>query len=504
MNLIKNIFSYFPLISIFIVVILLVAVFVLTKIKKEKFLKLIPLAIFFMVLVNGISYAKYINIWSPIDEGSHFSYVEFMVKNKRLPTLSDYVSEEELAIAEYKYPGKPSVKAENIGLWGHVYEAFQPPVYYILSLPVYKIAGGNYYDKIFFLRSWGALQLAIFSVIVYYSILNLKKIFYETTEYAAILATILVGVTPSMVTRSVVIGNAVLPIIFFSLAVFWLTKKYKDEKPLEAKDALILGIITGLALLSRFTMLYMIPIFMGVFVLNWKNLLKNLVIYIIATLLVISPWFGFNLKVYGTLTSNEQARQSQMYVVNPDNLTYGWKYIKDEWMNFEAQVWLPQEAKLNVIGLSSIKMISIFRMINIISYIGILIMSFYLLIDIYRKKYMNFYHNLLIFAVAFGSIFTLVVQLVGGTILSNWPILLGRYLHPVIFLIAFFFVFALSQIRYAKKEILTLVVFIFFSFLILLPNLEYLTVLSPAKYFRSYSIINKIPGIELLTSGNKK
>jgi len=128
--------AYMP--SVIAVVVLAVLFFSRKKsgvfLLVKKYLFPLAIAIFF---TNGLVYLYGMPYWNPIDEGSHFAYIDFLAKEKRLPLLSDRPAEEVLAIAERVYPDKPKIKPEDAGLAGYLYEAFQPPLYYLTALPFY-------------------------------------------------------------------------------------------------------------------------------------------------------------------------------------------------------------------------------------------------------------------------------------------------------------------------------------------------------------------------------
>jgi len=259
------------------IVMLLVLFLTLVLPEREKTYKFIKKYLIWIVLVlvllNALVYSRWAPYWIPVDEGSHFAYIQFLSEKHRLPLLSDYSSNEVLALGDHLYPGEPKFSPKYAGLAGNLYEAFQPPLYYISSVPFYRLAGENFVDKIYFVRFWGALQLCALILFAYKALENLRKLFPKRFEAFALALVAVIGFTPAITLRAITAGNAVMPMVFVTLVLWWMSKFVRDAKrEITKKDVLILGVFTALGLLSRFMVLFLIPIIGLFFLLKWKGL----------------------------------------------------------------------------------------------------------------------------------------------------------------------------------------------------------------------------------------
>jgi len=429
--------------------------FILTFSEKGKIYKVIKKYFIWIallcVLANAVFYARWMPYWSPIDEGSHFAFVQFLSEKHKLPLLTDNSSEEVLALGDNIYPQKPKVSPKEAGLAGTIYEAFQPPLYYILSVPAYRLAGNNFVDKIYFLRYWGAFQLCIIIFFAYKAILNLKEIFGKKVEIFAMGAVALLGFTPAMIVRATTIGNAVMPIIFVTLVLWWMSRFFADKKrEITEKDVLLLGIFTSLGLLSRFMVLFLIPLVGLFFLIKWKNFIYNTLVYGLIVLALLLPWFAFNKQHYGAYTANGVAKDTQMGIVNPTGKKYDMTYIKNGVNFFFLTIWLPEDNNLiKYKPEQSQKMLKEIDYINKIWIAGAFLMAILglkILILNLIKKHKKDYKALVVYFLIIAGISGAYLQLAGATIVSDWPVMLGRYMHPVIVLIALAYIFLPSEV----------------------------------------------------------
>jgi hypothetical protein len=111
-----------------------------------------------LALAGGVTVDRFV-VWAQIDEAQHFAYVEELAEDARLPWLGrDTVSDEVLAISHGTSPGPSPVDPAAAGLGGQSYEAFQPPLYYVLAVPAFLVAA-DHLDKVRVLRAFDVLLL---------------------------------------------------------------------------------------------------------------------------------------------------------------------------------------------------------------------------------------------------------------------------------------------------------------------------------------------------------
>jgi len=259
------------------------------------------------ILVIGLLLIFKSPIWSPIDEGAHFAYIETIVREKRLPILKkDYISWQVLSIDEKKYPQKTETDPKKVGLGGCVYEAFQPPLYYLAAAPIFLLGGENYYTKIGLLRFFGFLQYLVVLYLVY-------KIFkkFNLSSYLFFILALL----PGFLLRSITISNAITEILIWTFIFYFMATRMADEDG--AKKILILATLTGLAILTKITSVFLIPA-----ILLWLTITKRKFkplygLFVIIPLLMLSPWLYWNWQNYHSLTPNKLAIEMQTPVIDP-------------------------------------------------------------------------------------------------------------------------------------------------------------------------------------------
>lgn len=96
------------------------------------------------------------HVWSPGDERAHYSVIQTWAEESRPPRITELISPQALAISENTWPEPSRTDPRTLGIGGRNYEAFQPPLYYLLAVPVFRIAA-DYRDKIFVLRGFDLL-----------------------------------------------------------------------------------------------------------------------------------------------------------------------------------------------------------------------------------------------------------------------------------------------------------------------------------------------------------
>ncbi len=435
--------------------------------KKALFLSLI------LVAANGLLYVFLSPYWSPVDEQAHFAFIETISAQKKIPLLTDYVSNDVVSLMEKTHGGNAKLTSQQVGLAGTQYEALQPPLYYLVSIPFYQLGGSGLVDRIYALRLWGLLQLLIIVFLSYKIFTNVKFLFPAKSAFFALSAICVIGMTPAMVTRAVTVGNNIFPIIFLALAVWWASRFLESKKSIGKGDAVILGLLTGLAVLSRFLMIVLIPLGLLLFLVKREKILTNSLIYVAIILFLLTPWLIFNESHYGSLTANNQARKIQAPALNTmSGLShYGLAYVRDNFRQMLGQIWIPEEAFSRAFRAGQM-LKGLARLMNVI-WLGSLFFAGLSVIYLKSKRKIANKHYLTILSAAIFIIVNFLF-LVAATLYGDWPILLGRYMHAVLIMIAFFFSLAVYQISQLKTRFVALPMALVLAYIPLLVNLAYL------------------------------
>jgi len=278
--------------------------------RKNNINKIILILGLFFLLIFGIINIFKFPIWSPIDEPSHFNYIEHLATKHKLPILNlDPISWQTVSISMGIYPNHPGFNpSENIQSFGNtIYEGFQPPVSYLISAPFYYLAGSNYYHKIFLLRFICFLQylIAVFFIYKIFKKYDLPQILF--------LGTILI---PGVILRTTSVSNAATEILLITLIIYFLLCRLKQE--INIKQFLSLGILIGMAILTRFTSVFILPAVIIYLIYYYRKWSWNLLFIIIVPLVLAAPWFAWNYQHFGTLTSNKIAQEMQLPVIAPN------------------------------------------------------------------------------------------------------------------------------------------------------------------------------------------
>ena len=299
--------------------------------ESDKNVAAIAVAIWLAVFAAAVAYALIQPVWSVVDEGPHFGYVELVAEHGELPRAGDtVVSEKVLAIGRdrqwgWQYPRDPSLRLytgaapENLpekdlsqwvrdNLWRFNYEAIQPPMYYLAAALVYLAVPGSTILKVYAVRIFSAF-LASLSVVVSY---RLARRISPGTRMLQIGAPASFLVLQGYLLNSSQVTNDALAavmggVVILLLVSFWQT----PEQALDNRRLLAGGVVLGTALLTKSVLWYLAPLTVVVFVarLGLQQGIRKLVPVAASSMTLFLPWLARNILVYGEATG--QSRMSR-------------------------------------------------------------------------------------------------------------------------------------------------------------------------------------------------
>jgi 4-amino-4-deoxy-L-arabinose transferase-like glycosyltransferase len=288
------------------------------------------------VLVLGAITVVRLPAWGLVDEAPHYDYVQTVAEDGRLPVLGrDLLHEEVLAIDDGTYPGPPRRPASERGLPGVSYEAFQPPLYYVLAAPVF-LAVPDHEVKLHALRALGVALLLVAVGLAW--LLTRRLVPADPVPAFALVLTVFLW--PGLVVRAATVSNAGLELVLgvaLSLAL-WRALSERSPGWLVAAGALL-----GAALLTKATMLAFVPS-LAVACLaflregRWRPVLAAAA----APALMLAPWLLSNLDRYDALTAGARAQRLLEPAVNPEGRDFGVSDLPAKHLNLLNGV-LPEE-----------------------------------------------------------------------------------------------------------------------------------------------------------------
>jgi len=171
-------------------------------------------------VIASLTYAIFIPWGGNPDEKAHYEYIQYLAEEHRLPVF----------------------KSNEV-----LYEAHQPPLYYLLSLPFYWLGGLLGTPKV--IRLLAVLTGAGVLACTYWTARRL----YPKEEGAPLLAGAVAGFLPSTLTMNASVGNDSLATLVFSVFALWCAGQWRGR--IGARTGLGTGLLVGVAMMTKLTSL---------------------------------------------------------------------------------------------------------------------------------------------------------------------------------------------------------------------------------------------------------
>ena len=199
-------------------------------------LVLVSLQVAAIAVVGGATVARF-HVFASVDERQHFAYVQEVAEHGRLPHLGrDLVSWQIQAINDGTYPRHSPRDPRLIGLAGQSYEAFQPPLYYVVAAPAFLVGGSNYRHKVTAVR---AFDLALLLGAVAALALLARAVFAGRWLIPFSLGLSVLS-WPGVIVRTVTVSNSALelPLVLLYIYALWQATAHRSGRWLAAAGAL--------------------------------------------------------------------------------------------------------------------------------------------------------------------------------------------------------------------------------------------------------------------------
>ena len=233
-------------------------------------------------LGSRLAFAWFTPTFYAPDEEPHFRYIEYLYEWRSLPVQT---SKTDAPTGDWEY--------------------YQPPLYYLASVPIHGWVRGLGEDVA--VRGIRLLSVALWCVTVIAALRILDTLHIE--DAFTRLATIsLVCLLPTFIFMTSVINNDNLLIALSSIILYWMVRTQGR------RDVLWIRVLIGLALWVKLTaIVYMVALAI-LFVVQWlgrtrsfSSAIANSVLTVIVPALMWSPWAVRNLALYGDLTGESAA-----------------------------------------------------------------------------------------------------------------------------------------------------------------------------------------------------
>jgi 4-amino-4-deoxy-L-arabinose transferase-like glycosyltransferase len=283
---------------------------------------LFVLAIYLLI---GFQYAALTPRWQVPDEPAHYNYIRYLVDNRSLPTLDPgeyqqgYLGE----LTSKKFPPELSIDSLQ-------YESWQPPLYYLLAAPIYLIFNGALLPLRLFSLSIG-VGVIVFTYLAVHETLHATSL-RETP--LPLIAAGFVAFIPQHIAMMSGINNDSLSELIMAFGL-WFILKLNNKTEIGNQDLGLLGLLVGLAFLTKSHAYLLAPVAALMLFLRWRrsilqssqfsnspitnyqSLFTQFLIVFIPALLLGSLFWGRNLAIYGWPDFMASIRHDQVVADQP-------------------------------------------------------------------------------------------------------------------------------------------------------------------------------------------
>lgn len=311
-----------------------------------------------IMLLEGVFFALVQPVWSRVDEAQHYHYVQYLADTRSLPVEGEtLVSPEVVGVSRkadqwgwsragtisaplYLDPSEwTGIPAElddlerdkwvRRNLWYFNYEAMQPPLYYMVNMPVYAAVPGDPFIKLYGMRLLAALMASAMVPIAY---LTARRAF-PGNRLLALGTPVGVLVTQGYALNMAQVTNDALAIPLAAGAVLMLLTMV--ERGFSRKLSLATGAVIGASLLAKLTTVFLLPVALAALTVMVAFRRQRPVMALAHAGLIFAPvaaimlpWVLHNISTYGDITGASAARplMSSFFMspfVSFDNLRLG-------------------------------------------------------------------------------------------------------------------------------------------------------------------------------------
>ncbi|MHB1381332.1 MAG: hypothetical protein ACYCXJ_03800 [Thermoleophilia bacterium] len=286
----------------------------------------------------GIVFALTQPVWSRVDEAQHFHFVQYLFEERSLPVQGQtFISPEVIEVSRqadqwgWRPAGTTSApvyldpadwetvpaglsdhdreKWVRWNLWYFNYEAMQPPLYYAVNVPLYAALPDDTMVRLYAMRILAALMA---STVIPVTWLIARESFPDSrlVMYGAPLAALLIQGYPLNMSQ---VTNDAMAIPLAGAAILVLQRTV--ARGMSWRRTMLAGALIGASLLAKMTTVFLLPVALTAYGLVYAFRRERLAgaaahgaVAVATAVAVISPWIFHNFTLYGDATGVSAAR----------------------------------------------------------------------------------------------------------------------------------------------------------------------------------------------------
>ncbi|MGD8597940.1 MAG: glycosyltransferase family 39 protein [Anaerolineae bacterium] len=262
-------------------------------------------AIILLYLAVGGLYAVLTPAWQAPDEPAHYNYIKYLAEQHRFPILKagDFPAAYLEEIKAAKFPREMSIAPIR-------YEFHQPPLYYLVAVPVYSLFGGALLPLRLLSVAMGALLLVVIYWIGIALVPQRRGLAWGATAFVAFLP---MHLAMTAAANNDVLAELLLALVLL-LSIRYLRRVGSDPHSGQGPVSdwpllLLLSISTGLAFLTKSGIYIVLPVVLLAIAVRYTwlekrerrmvGLLAATGFYLAPALLLGLPWWLRNMALYG-------------------------------------------------------------------------------------------------------------------------------------------------------------------------------------------------------------
>lgn len=253
-------------------------------------------AIILTYITLAILYAVRTPAWQAPDEPAHYNYVATLARGEwPVMRAGDWDS---AALESYKAVRWVGVTDEQIAAIR--YENHQPPLYYLLAVPVYALSDGDLTALRLYSALWG--------VVIVLCAYGVGALLFPARREIGLASAAFVAFQPMHLHILASVNNDALGWAVVAVGL-WLGVAHLKRVPVLGQPVtpVMLGLIAGIGLITKATTYFMAGLLGGVVVVGWwldggrdtRALIAACARYLLVALALGALWWGRNIIVYG-------------------------------------------------------------------------------------------------------------------------------------------------------------------------------------------------------------